>query len=77
MFDVLRLLVEQRGRVVTKQELLDTLWPDRQVGEGTIPWTISHVRRALGQSRADKRPSETVHGRGYRFVGDNDAAIPN
>jgi DNA-binding winged helix-turn-helix (wHTH) protein len=70
VFDVLRLLIEQRERLVTKQELLDSLWAGRQVGEGTIPWTISHARRALGQRRTDKRPIETVHGRGYRFVGE-------
>lgn len=69
VFDMLHLLVAQHGRVLTKQELLATLWADRQVGEGTIPWTINQARRALGQRRGDKRPIETVYGRGYRFVG--------
>ena len=68
VFDLLRHLIEQRGRVVTKNELLNTLWADTAVTEGTIPWAISHVRTALGQRGRDKRPIETVYGRGYRFV---------
>lgn len=67
-FDVLRFLIEHRGRVVTKDELLDAVWADSQVAEVAVPWTILHVRRVLGQSGADKHPIETVHGRGYRFV---------
>jgi DNA-binding winged helix-turn-helix (wHTH) protein/tetratricopeptide (TPR) repeat protein len=67
VFDVLRYLIEQRGRLVTKQELLDKLWPDSHVSEGSVPWTISHARRALGQRGGEKHPIETVHGRGYRF----------
>ena len=67
-FDVLRFLIEHRGRVVTKEELLDAVWADSQVAEGAVPWTVLHARRVLGQSGADKKPIETVHGRGYRFV---------
>jgi DNA-binding winged helix-turn-helix (wHTH) protein/tetratricopeptide (TPR) repeat protein len=67
VFDLLRYLVENPGRLVTKQELLDSLWSDAQVSEGSVPWTISHARRALGQRGGEKRPIETVHGRGYRF----------
>lgn len=68
VFDVLRHLIEHRGRVVTKQELLETVWADSQVDEVAVPWAISHARRALGQRSADKQPIETVHGRGYRFA---------
>ena len=70
VFDVLRYLVEQRGRTVSKQELLDTLWTDSHVDEVAVPWTISHARRALGQKSGDKTPIETVHGRGYCFAAD-------
>jgi len=70
VFDVLRYLVEQRGRTVSKQELLDTLWTDSHVDEVAVPWTISHARRALGQKSGDKAPIETVHGRGYCFTAD-------
>jgi len=64
VFDVLRYLVEHRERVVSKDELLGALWPDAHVNEAAVTWSISHARRALGQTRGDKLPIETVHGRG-------------
>jgi DNA-binding winged helix-turn-helix (wHTH) protein/tetratricopeptide (TPR) repeat protein len=70
VFDVLRYLVEHRERVVSKDELLGALWPDAHVNEAAVTWSISHARRALGQTRGDKLPIETVHGRGYRFAAD-------
>jgi len=68
VFEVLRYLIEHRGRMVTKSELLDRLWPNEHVNEAVISWSVSHIRRALLQDRSDKRPIETVHGRGYRFT---------
>jgi DNA-binding winged helix-turn-helix (wHTH) protein/tetratricopeptide (TPR) repeat protein len=68
VFDVLCYLIEQRGRIVTKAELLDKLWPNEFVNEAVVTWSISHIRRAFGQERAAKTPIETVHGRGYRFT---------
>jgi DNA-binding winged helix-turn-helix (wHTH) protein len=68
MFELLRYLIEQRERVVTKDELLDTLWPGEHVNQSAVTWTVSHVRNALGQGRGHKRPIETIHGRGYRFT---------
>src|SRR5689334_6222497 len=67
-FDVLRYLIEQRGRLVGKSELLEQLWRDENVNESVISWSVSHIRRALRQQRSDKHPIETVHGRGYRFA---------
>ncbi|MDD9967427.1 MAG: AAA family ATPase [Myxococcales bacterium] len=68
VLDVLRYLVEHRGRMVSKNELLDELWRDEFVNEAVITWSVSHIRRAVGQRRGEKTPIETVHGRGYRFV---------
>jgi DNA-binding winged helix-turn-helix (wHTH) protein len=68
VFDVVRHLIEHRDRLVTKDELLDSLWPGEHVNESAVVWSISHARRALGQDRAQKQPIETVHGRGYRFT---------
>src|SRR6185295_18107818 len=68
VLDVLRYLIEHRGRMVPKSELLDALWKGEYVNDATISWSVSHIRRALGQQRADKHPIETVHGRGYRFT---------
>jgi DNA-binding winged helix-turn-helix (wHTH) protein len=67
VLDVLRYLVEHPGRMVGKAELLDQLWPSEDVNEAVLTWSVSHIRRALGQQRGDKLPIETVHGRGYRF----------
>jgi DNA-binding winged helix-turn-helix (wHTH) protein/tetratricopeptide (TPR) repeat protein len=68
VLDVLRYLVEHRGRMVGKAELLDQLWPNENVNEAVLTWSVSHIRRALGQQRGERQPIETVHGRGYRFV---------
>lgn len=67
MLDLLRYLIEQRERVVSKEELLQALWPGEHVNDSAVAWTVSHVRTALGQARGEKRPIETIHGRGYRF----------
>lgn len=76
VFDFLRYLVEHPSRLVTKQELLDEVWADAHVAEGSIAWTVSHARRALGQGSGQKQPIETVHKRGYRFVADVEMIKP-
>jgi DNA-binding winged helix-turn-helix (wHTH) protein/tetratricopeptide (TPR) repeat protein len=70
VFDVLHYLITNRERVVSKTELLDAVWRGEHVNESAVPWSISHVREALGQTRGSKVPIETVHGRGYRFSAD-------
>ena len=67
VFDLLRYLVERRGSLVTKGELLHEIWHDEPVNESAVAWTISHIRRTLGQHRG-RHPIETVSGRGYRFT---------
>jgi DNA-binding winged helix-turn-helix (wHTH) protein/tetratricopeptide (TPR) repeat protein len=68
VFDVLAHLIEHRERVVTKNELLDALWPGEALSESVLPRAIAAARRAVGDTRAKARVIETVHGRGYRFV---------
>lgn len=68
VFDVLRCLVSNPGRLITKDELLDTVWANTHVTESALAFSMSHARRALGQSQGDKEPIETVRGRGFRFV---------
>ncbi|HKU37272.1 MAG TPA: AAA family ATPase [Polyangiales bacterium] len=70
VFDVLHYLIRNRERIVTKDELLEALWTDGSGNEAAVTWSISHVRRALSQTRWQKSPIETVHGRGYRFAAD-------
>jgi DNA-binding winged helix-turn-helix (wHTH) protein/tetratricopeptide (TPR) repeat protein len=70
VFDVLHYLIQHRDRIVSKDELLEELWADGTGNDAAVTWSISHVRRALEQTRWQKAPIETVHGRGYRFVAD-------
>lgn len=64
-FDLLLALVEGRGAVVSKDDLILRAWPGRIVEENTLEAQISALRRALGEDRAVIR---TVAGRGYQFV---------
>lgn len=70
MFELLCHLIEHRDRVVTRDELLQTFWPNEHVGDAVVTWTVSHIRKQLGQGGGSRRPIETVHGRGYRFAAD-------
>src|SRR5215470_4463707 len=68
-FDALVLLVERRDRVVSKQELLATLWPGTAVQEATLNQHVFMVRRALRDSpTTEARYIATVARRGYRFI---------
>ncbi len=69
VFDVLGLLIRERRRVVTKEELLDEVWGDRFVSESALTSRIKAARRAIGDDGSAQRLIRTVHGRGYQFVG--------
>ena len=75
-FDVLMALIEASGAVVSKDALMNRVWPDRIVEENTIQAQISALRRAFG---ADRDLIRTIAGRGYQFAGDIRAvsATPN
>jgi DNA-binding winged helix-turn-helix (wHTH) protein len=64
-FDVLVVLVEAGGQLVTKDELLSRVWPGRIVEENNLQFQISSVRKALA---ADRDFIKTIPGRGYCFV---------
>jgi len=65
---LLRLLLERRGELVTRDEIRAHVWPDVHVGfEDSINTAIRQVRAALGDSAASPRFIETVRGEGYRF----------
>ena len=66
--DLLMYLIEQRGRVVGKDDLLATVWAGRVVEENTLTQAISALRRAFGVGAGEHRYIVTVPGRGYRFV---------
>lgn len=67
---VLSTLVEARGRVVTKEELLRTVWPGVIVEEGSVASHVSQLRKVLERAAGGARFIETIPKRGYRFVAD-------
>ena len=60
VFDTLRVLVENAGRLVTKQELLDTVWPETTVEENNLNHNVSMLRKALGERATGQQYIETV-----------------
>src|ERR1700690_2383428 len=66
-FDVLLLLIQNAERTVTKDELIDAIWPGSVVEESNLTQTIFMVRKALDET-ADRRYILTVHSEGYRFL---------
>jgi len=69
VFEVLAFLVENAGKVLTKDEILDRVWPERYVSEASLNVRVMAARKALGDSGSEQRYIKTVHGRGYRFIG--------
>src|SRR5262245_16138835 len=80
VFAVLRLLVAHTGQLVTKEALLQAVWPDTVVSEAVLTTCIGELRRALGDTAQAPRFIQTVHRRGYRFIGhlptDTSSALP-
>jgi len=68
VLDTLIVLVANRGRVTSKDELLQALWPDTTVEEANLAQNISMIRRVLGDSSKEYRYIATIPGRGYRFA---------
>jgi len=68
ILDLLLLLVQRRGQLVVKDELMRELWPDAIVEENNITVSISMLRKTLGENRLEPKFIETVPRRGYRFV---------
>jgi DNA-binding winged helix-turn-helix (wHTH) protein/tetratricopeptide (TPR) repeat protein len=68
VFDTLLVLVQEAGRVVTKDELMQKVWPDAFVEEGSIANNISTLRKLLNLDFDGEGPIATVPKRGYRFT---------
>src|ERR1044071_3356218 len=68
-FAVLQYLLEHPGQLVTKQQLLDAVWPDTYVGDAVLKDIIRQIREALGDEAKSPQFIETAHRRGYRFIG--------
>jgi len=67
-FHVLLVLIQNRGRLVTKEMLLEEVWPDAFVEEANLSVNIASLRKVLGEEGAEPQCIETVPKRGYRFV---------
>jgi DNA-binding winged helix-turn-helix (wHTH) protein len=72
--EVLAVLIEAHGQLVTKDDLLDRVWPTTTVGENCLQFQVSALRKALGD---DRDLIKTVSGRGYRFVAEFTSEAPS
>jgi DNA-binding winged helix-turn-helix (wHTH) protein len=72
---VLRHLLERRGKLVRKDELLQAVWPDTIVVDAVLKVAVLEIRKALGDDPKAPLYIETLHRRGYRFRAE-DAALP-
>ena len=73
-FALLRLLVENAGRLLSQESILDTLWPGVFITENSVSQCISDIRRALGAEAASLL--RTLSRRGYLFTGDVLVVLP-
>jgi len=61
-------LISHRDRLVTRQELMDTVWGDTVISESALSKAVARLRKALDDDSASPRYLETVHSQGYRFI---------
>ena len=70
VFDLIVHLVRNHDRIVSKDELIETIWNGRIISEAALSSRINGARRALGDNGNDQALIRTLHKRGFRFVGD-------
>ena len=70
VFDLLVVLIRNRGRLLSKDELLRTVWPETFVDEGSLSRTMSRLRTLLGETQSRPVYVETLSKSGYRFIAD-------
>ena len=68
VFDILLVLVQNTGRVLTKNEMMNLVWPDTTVEESNLARNVSTLRKALGNGPDEHGYIETIPWRGYRFI---------
>ena len=76
VFSLLVFLIENSARVVSKDEIIETVWQGRIVGDGTLNARINALRRALGDDGASQAMIRTFPRQGFRFVGELQQAAP-
>ncbi|MGI9292857.1 MAG: winged helix-turn-helix domain-containing protein, partial [Pseudomonadales bacterium] len=70
VLDILVFLISNRHRAVSKDELQDAVWPDTIVAETSLTRAILKARRAINDDAQEQFLIKTLHGHGYRFVGE-------
>ena len=75
-FELLKTLVESRPRAVSKQELLNSIWPGTSVSDASLARAVSEIREALGEHSRTDGFLQTVHGFGYRFTEAGVTVVP-
>jgi DNA-binding winged helix-turn-helix (wHTH) protein/tetratricopeptide (TPR) repeat protein/TolB-like protein len=75
-FDVLLYLVQNPGRILSRDELLKNVWPDSFVDENSLAQSISSLRRALDEKPGDNNYIVTLPGRGYQFISPVTLVVP-
>lgn len=76
VYDLLLLLIEQRHRVVSRDELLDTLWKGKVVSDAAVGSRIKAARAAIGDDGKSQQCIRTLHRTGFRFVADVECSGP-
>src|SRR5215469_8984923 len=66
--DILAALIERRGDIVSKEEIIAAVWPKTVVAEGNLFVQIAALRRVLDREQSGQSCIQTVIGRGYRFI---------
>lgn len=75
VFELLALLIANRERAVSRDEIIERIWNGRIVSEATLSSRIKSARRALGDDGSAQRLIRTIHGRGFRFVGEAEEVV--
>lgn len=70
VLDLILLLLKHRHRVVSKDELIEWLWDNRPISDDALSSCVKSARRALGDDGRQQKVIRTIHGRGFRFVGE-------
>src|ERR1700723_1489951 len=76
VFDLLIRLIENRDRVVSKDELFDVIWRGRTISDSTLASHVNFARRAVGDTGEEQRLIRTISRKGFRFVGEVREAPP-
>ena len=76
VFRILTLLIEQRARMVSREEIIEQVWGGRFISDTAISSRIKAARRAIGDDGKAQALIRTIHGAGFRFIGQITTSVP-